>query len=208
MTFHDRDLLHRRPTAATTSIRRTSDMNGKHMRRKKRISHKQRTMLIAAAAAAGTLMIITLTFVRKGNMMPPSNGSNSNPSANWKPRLKKSLAVSLMNNNDEKASASRRAHINKLQIDQDDLYRYKFSTEALGYDIYNCPEMPPEDYPRAWPVTDIISNWNPNEVTTIAPKYREVYHSLCIFDYQSQYKVALAYRDAEKPFVSSTNQAI
>lgn len=162
-------------------------------------------MLVAAAAVAGTLMLITVIFVRRET---PKTDMKVKPSLkDWKPRLKKSLAASLMHNNDEKAGASKRAHMNHLQSKHEangELYRHKFSADELGYDIYNCPVTPPEDYPKAWPVTDIIDNWNPNEVTTIPPKYREVYHSLCIFDYQMQYEAALAYRNAEKPFVSTS----
>jgi hypothetical protein len=164
--------------------------------------------MLAAVAIAGAMLIITLTVGRRNKGLESGDGL-SNPSLveKWKPRLKKSLGR-VIHNNDEKASASKRVnHANKeLDVDPKDtrgLYRYKFSKSELGYDIYNCPPTPPDGYPRAWPITDIISNWNPNDVTTISPSYREVHHSLCIFDYQTQYEAALAYRDAEKPFVSS-----
>lgn len=55
------------------------------------------------------------------------------------------------------------------------LYRPKFDETMLGYDIYNCPPQPPENYPMAWKTNEVLLNWNPNDVTTIAPNYREVY---------------------------------
>jgi len=88
------------------------------------------------------------------------------------------------------------------------LYRDKFDQTALGYDVRNCPSTPPEDYPRGWAAPEVLTNWNPNDVTTISPKYREVYLSLCVFDYQTQYDVALAYRNAEKPFVIRNDPSV
>lgn len=206
MTLNDRDLFRRRPVAAATSIRGPSDRSS-NIRRRKRHARKEQAVLLAVVAVVATSGL--LAIVARNGAKKSSTDVTSIPSlTKWEPlRIKKTSADIILHNNDEKASAfNGRYHGESLQDDDEntgELYRYKFSASELGYDIHNCPSTPPDDYPRAWPVTDIISNWNPNEVTTILPKYREVYHSLCIFDYQTQYEAAVAYRDAEKPFVSS-----
>ena len=201
MAMNDRDLLHRRPVAPTTSLRRTSDIISTRQRRKRR-SHDDRNknLLVAFFAVLIVIFLLALLIFSKGK------GGETDIKPNieqWKPRLKNSATVNMYNN-DEKASRSafKRNHVHEAQVDSGELYRNKFTTSELGYDIFNCPSIPPDDYPRSWPITDIITNWNPNEPTTISPNYRHVYHSLCIFDYQTQYEIALAYRDAEKPFVS------
>jgi len=81
------------------------------------------------------------------------------------------------------------------------MYRQRFSARQLGYDIYNCPSAIPENYPKTWRATQILSDWNPNDSTTIAPSSRLVYQALCVFDYRTQYDMAMKYRDAELPFV-------
>jgi hypothetical protein len=184
MAFNERELFHRRPTATTLLAPRSSDMN-RRVRRRKRAS-QQRYRTICAVALPVTLGLFVLAYTRRG-------GESKSSVEKWKSRLKSNREKGKR----EDASISH----TKSSSESQDLYRYKFTTSELGYDIYNCPTTPPYDYPRSWPVTDIISDWNPNEVTTISPEYREIYHSLCIFDYQTQYEAALAYRDAEKPFV-------
>lgn len=219
MAFTERDLFHRRPAASSTSIRKAVEMNNNCARRKKRSSSKDQFVATRVMILGITipLALLLLVVTRRGGERAGANLSKSDEPRDgsrflkqWKPRLRMSDEKvggrSIMHNNDEKSSASKRANHEKLQADPKDdsksIYRYKFSASELGYDIYHCPPTPPEDYPRSWPVTDIISNWNPNDVTTIPPSHREVYHSFCIFDYQTQYETALAYRNAEKPFVS------
>ena len=81
------------------------------------------------------------------------------------------------------------------------MYRQRFSARQLGYDIYECPSVIPEGYPRAWGATKVLTDWNPNDSTTIAPSSRLVYQGLCVFDFKTQYNDAMKYRDAELPFV-------
>lgn len=199
MAFNGGDLFHRRPTAPTTSLRRTSDITSSRQRRKRRSRDDQNKNVLFAFSAVFIVFILALLVFSKRKGGEKDRKSNIEQ---WKPRLKNSATV--MHNNDEKASKSafKRNNAPKAQVDSGELYRNKFTTSELGYDIFNCPSVPPDGYPRSWPITDIISNWNPNEATTISPNYRLVHHSLCIFDYQTQYEIALAYRDAEKPFVS------
>jgi len=63
-------------------------------------------------------------------------------------------------------------------------------------DIY-CPDTPPADYPKTYPMKALLDNWNTDD-TDIPPFH---YNSLCYFDYQTEYSKALAYRNAELPFV-------
>jgi hypothetical protein len=67
----------------------------------------------------------------------------------------------------------------------------------LSYDIYNCPEEPPENYPMEWPLVTLLDNWNPNDTT----KRTGIYQGLCRFDYETELDKAERYREAEKPFL-------
>ena len=69
--------------------------------------------------------------------------------------------------------------------------------QDMSYDIYNCPDDPPENYPFAWNIMTVLKNWQPNDPT---PK-EQIYQGLCVFDYELDYAKALKYRDAEVPFV-------
>ena len=65
------------------------------------------------------------------------------------------------------------------------------------YDIYNCPEIPPEGYPYAWNLLDILHHWPSDD-----PEPRQDIHlSLCVFDFEKDYDKALNYRNAELPFI-------
>ena len=70
-------------------------------------------------------------------------------------------------------------------------------TGPTTYDIHNCPEHPPEGYPYAWYLMDIITHWPPDDPT---PR-PEIFQGLCVFDYTKDYDKALNYRNAEVPFV-------
>mmetsp|Transcript_20564 Transcript_20564/g.20683 ORF Transcript_20564/g.20683 Transcript_20564/m.20683 type:complete len:836 (+) Transcript_20564:269-2776(+) len=65
------------------------------------------------------------------------------------------------------------------------------------YERVECPAVPPKDYPKAYPVMDLLNNWNADN--TDIPAFH--YDSLCHFDYKTEYNKALAYRKAEKPFI-------
>jgi hypothetical protein len=66
------------------------------------------------------------------------------------------------------------------------------------YDIYNCPEYPPPNYPMAWNVRDVLENWPPDDTSTIRP---HIYQGLCVFDHETERQKAINYRVAEVPFV-------
>jgi len=70
-----------------------------------------------------------------------------------------------------------------------------------------CPPTPSPDYPQEWNLMDVLHKWNPDDVDTASTsnnkenRRRSIYRGICIFDYESEYDKALAYRAAEKPFV-------
>jgi hypothetical protein len=74
------------------------------------------------------------------------------------------------------------------------------------YDIYNCPDEPPEGYPYAWNLVQILNNWSP-DITT-PPSSNIIYQSLCVFDYNIDYQKAITYRYAELPFVVINDPAV
>ena len=69
--------------------------------------------------------------------------------------------------------------------------------DELPYTVTNCPLYPPEGYPYAWPVIDIVQNWPPDD-TNPRPK---IYQGICVFDYETEMEKAKIYREAEVPFV-------
>lgn len=64
-------------------------------------------------------------------------------------------------------------------------------------DKYNCPDEPPEGYPFAWNLIDILNHWPADDTHPRA----QIYDSLCVFDYVKDARKARKYRDAEVPFV-------
>ena len=66
------------------------------------------------------------------------------------------------------------------------------------FDPLDCPPSPPNDYPKAYPVTDVINNWQPDKVD---PRPAKIYQALCIFDYVKDRNQAEVYRKKEKPFI-------
>ena len=67
---------------------------------------------------------------------------------------------------------------------------------SMSYDIENCPEYPPENYPMEWKLVDeILDHWNPKD--TQIP-IDGIYQGLCIFNTAEE---AIHYREAEVPFV-------
>lgn len=69
--------------------------------------------------------------------------------------------------------------------------------EAVPVDIFNCPEKPPEGYPYAWNLLEILKAWPPDD-----PNPRpEIFQGLCVFDFMKDQAKAYKYREAELPFV-------
>ena len=69
--------------------------------------------------------------------------------------------------------------------------------DELPYTVTNCPLYPPDGYPYAWPVTDIVQNWPPDD-TAPRPK---IHQGICVFDYETEMEKAKIYREQEVPFV-------
>uniref|UniRef100_A0A6U5H2S0 JmjC domain-containing protein n=1 Tax=Grammatophora oceanica TaxID=210454 RepID=A0A6U5H2S0_9STRA len=74
----------------------------------------------------------------------------------------------------------------------------------MGYDIHDCPPQPPEGYPYAFPILDVLNNWPPDD-----PIPRpDIHQSLCVFDYRRDRSKAWLYRQMEKPFVVKGDPAV
>lgn len=74
------------------------------------------------------------------------------------------------------------------------------SHESRPYEVVDCPPTPDPDYPKAYSMYhEILKNWNAD--STVIPAFH--YDSLCHFDFQNetQRTIALAYREAERPFI-------
>ncbi|KAL3764885.1 hypothetical protein ACHAWO_006733 [Cyclotella atomus] len=180
------DLQRRRPASSRTK----SSGGTTTIRRRKRKSDPNRTACVAALAFVAVfapLGFIANRFIGHADTLDAPLDHRF--LQEWKPKLKHTDTTT-----DDTKSAERETRYHSL-------YHKKFGTSELGYDVYDCPPTPPPDYPKAWSVPDVLTNWNPKDVTTLPPNHRDVYHSLCIFDYVTQYDIALTYRNAEKPFV-------
>lgn len=60
----------------------------------------------------------------------------------------------------------------------------------------DCAKPPTKSYPRKVSIQDIVANWNPDNTTPPTRMYR----TICQFDYQKEFHMALIYRNAEVPF--------
>jgi hypothetical protein len=67
------------------------------------------------------------------------------------------------------------------------------------YDIYNCPDHPPKNYPYAWNLLKVLKHWQPDDPTI--PPDSKLFQGLCIFDYEHDFEKAVNYRRKELPFV-------
>ena len=185
------DLQRRRPA----SSRVKSSRGNTAVRRRKRKSDRSRRACIFTLAFV--VVFVPLGWI--ANRLLRSSGNDDAGTSrgarylqDWMPKQAHSIAH-------YKLLTDQKSHEKEQRYES--LYKKKFDTSYLGYDVHHCPPTPPHDYPKAWSAPEVLTNWNPNDVTTLLPNHRDVYHSLCIFDYQTQYETALAYRNAEKPFV-------
>ncbi len=83
--------------------------------------------------------------------------------------------------------------------------------DDMTYDIHNCPEYPPPNYPFAWNVRDVLENWPPDDTFRVEKaeyKHMHIYQGLCYFDYETEYEKAMNYRIAEVPFVVYNDPAV
>ena len=93
--------------------------------------------------------------------------------------------------------------------------RYKFKTMPMEtggegkpapYDIHNCPEHPPENYPYSWNLLQLLDHWPPDKVDI--PEDMTVFQGICVFDFEKDYEKALNYRKKEVPYVVSNDPAV
>ena len=87
--------------------------------------------------------------------------------------------------------------MNRTRTFVESLRQHKPITVKIHYDIYNCPLEPPQDYPAAWSVVDVLKNWNPIDENVPST----IHQGLCVFDYERDYDRAVRYRQLELPFV-------
>ncbi|KAL9186276.1 hypothetical protein ACHAXT_005514 [Thalassiosira profunda] len=210
MVLESSDLQHRRRPAKSGRSKRRSTAGRASTttrKRRRRRSGQNRSAMAAMFLCATVLVSLALLANRrrpKAEAGRPGGGERLMQKFMKKQRAKKAAkwtsphgAAERRLESDEVAEEKARRREGRYNS----LYKPKFDASALGYDIYNCPSTPPEDYPKAWTTTEVLGNWNPNEVTTLPPAHRDVYQGLCVFDYQTQYATALSYRNAEVPFI-------
>jgi hypothetical protein len=71
-------------------------------------------------------------------------------------------------------------------------------SDTIPYDIYDCPNTPPPNYPFAWNlVGNVLKHWPVNEMKI--PD--DIHQGLCVFDYTKDHDKAMTYRTAELPFI-------
>lgn len=199
------DLQHRRRTTANSSghpaNRRIASGRTLSRRRKRASEPNNRVVLLATLLFA--VVAIPLILISRRQSKGATRNDSADVSSNgrslfqWKSDHKTSALNSKNVPSLDELEAEERA--NQREERYKSLYRPKFDASSLGYDIYNCPLTPTEDYPKAWKSTDVLKNWNPNDSVTTSP--RDIYQGLCVFDFQTQYKAALNYRNSEKPFL-------
>ena len=186
------DLQRRRPASSRAKPSRDRTTT---VRRRKRKSDPNRSACVATVAFIA--IFVPLGFLANRRLGHTPQGGRI--LQGWKPKHKH--PISHFDISTDARSAERESRYNSL-------YRKKFDASQLGYDVFNCPPTPPIGYPRTWLVPEVLTSWNPNDVTTIAPSHRDVYHSLCIFDHETQYDIALTYRNAEKPFIMRNDPSV
>ncbi|CAM9475527.1 unnamed protein product, partial [Laminaria digitata] len=70
--------------------------------------------------------------------------------------------------------------------------------KSMPIEPFDCPDIPPADYPKGYPAMDVINHWNPDDADQVPPTH---YLSTCRFDYQRELSKAERYSAAEKPFI-------
>mmetsp|Transcript_25825 Transcript_25825/g.39626 ORF Transcript_25825/g.39626 Transcript_25825/m.39626 type:complete len:553 (+) Transcript_25825:130-1788(+) len=99
---------------------------------------------------------------------------------------------------DNNSAAGKEPDAEVLQLEQ--------VLDQVPYDIYNCPDVPPEGYPFAWTLLDVLEHWGPDDPEPNPD--RKLFQGLCVFDYQTDYEKAVTYREAEKPFVVTNDPQV
>lgn len=219
MALDSSDLQQRRPKPSSSgrpTRTKSSGIGSGGVKRRRRKAERNNIRTVCIVISSLVVVILPLDLLGGrlfGNDSSSSDSAASGSSTgggggrrflqNWKPKSNAPSKYERLQHDAALSNNQQSTSYNKQQREDryNSLYRPKFSSSTLGYDIYNCPPTPPQHYPMAWPIPEVLTNWNVNDVTTIAPNYRQVYQGLCIFDYNTQYDIALTYRNAELPFV-------
>ena len=87
---------------------------------------------------------------------------------------------------------------------------------SLDYNVFDCPPHPPDDYPRDYPIMDVMQNWSIDD-TGNKPE-QLIHQGVCIFDFgttvgdddarSALHHQILSYRQAEVPFVIRNDSAV
>ena len=188
MSVDSRDLFHRRTnaTAKTKALQKSTDRTSVS-RKKRGTGHDKAAVATLITFAALLTGLGILLWLRTGNESKSSANSKDIPVTDHDQLTMKFKPRSLRTVIENEIQGDARLTSNEKEERYHFLYRPKFDASTLGYDIYNCPPTPPDDYPHSWYATEVLSNWNPNDVTTIPPFSRSIYQGLCIFDYHTQY---------------------
>lgn len=120
--------------------------------------------------------------------------------AKWYAELRKEWDTEILPKDDERSVKFAKEERERLGV-------YTQSPDAeTPYDIYNCPEYPPEGYPMQWPVLDVLENWPTDDPNP--QKHTEIYQGLCVFDYRTEKHKANNYRHKELAFVMRNDPAV
>mmetsp|Transcript_15280 Transcript_15280/g.23007 ORF Transcript_15280/g.23007 Transcript_15280/m.23007 type:complete len:862 (+) Transcript_15280:57-2642(+) len=81
---------------------------------------------------------------------------------------------------------------------------FESTYNSTPFEYTACPPTPAPSYPSSYPMKTILDHWNTDD-TTIPPMH---YSTLCRFDFQTEQEKALAYRNAEVPFITYNHPGV
>lgn len=73
------------------------------------------------------------------------------------------------------------------------------------YDILNCPDEPPAEYPYEWNALDVLDHWS-IDTTEIPKDY--IHQGLCVFEWPVDQQKIETYRQEEVPFVMRNHNQV
>ena len=127
------------------------------------------------------------------------------PYLNMKPAFQEDKEEDASDSKEESDTTNQGIHESKVIFPPQQQHNSDQVTNA-AYDIYNCPDAPPEGYPYTWNLLEILKNWKPDNTTR--PSSNLIHQSLSVFDYTTDYAKAMAYRTAELPFIVIHDPAV
>ena len=85
----------------------------------------------------------------------------------------------------------------KQKLTFDPMVMEHVNSDQVPYDIFDCPETPPDGYPFDWTLLDVLKEWPPDDPT---PRTK-LFQGVCVFDYAKDLQKAYNYREMEVPFI-------